>query len=170
MGCTSQGKSAMHRAPAPSTFLVLTKVQIMPAHTLPEGYVWLGDAFDSAWAQIEGEPPATAPEPAEEFAAVVGGGKWNHVSSRQTDKDRIASRKRVEKLMRAALSSGDLRALVRDKSTGIPGEVYGRELWAKMSSFGFEGLLTEIDHLVSPGPKTDGQPVFVSKSELESFI
>lgn len=148
----------------------------MPVYTLPEGYVWLEDAFKRAWSEIESDQLASPSEPASAFSAAVGGGNWHYEPSHAADLARSISRKRVEKLMRNALAYGGvgaLRAMTLQPQTGQPGEVPDREEWAMKMSVGFDGLRTYVCHLTSPGPykaEKEGYPIFVSERELEAFV
>jgi hypothetical protein len=148
----------------------------MPINTLPDGYVWLGDAFIIAWLKIESDQLASPSEPASAFSAALGGGNSHYEPSHAADLARSISRKRVEKLMRNALAYGGvgaLRAMTLQPQTGQPGEVPGREEWAMKTSVGFDGLRTYVCHLTSPGPyeaEKEGYPIFVSEKELRAFI
>jgi hypothetical protein len=138
----------------------------MPVQTLPDGHIWLKDAFERAWSEIEGGEPPFDNAPIPNF-----GPGWETPNSSETDAKRTASRERVERQMREALSSSRLRAMIRDPQTGEPGEVPKRQLWIDAPR-GFKGLGldTEVHHLTCPGPKTDGRPVSVLEKELRAFI
>jgi hypothetical protein len=144
----------------------------MAAHTLPEGYLWLGDAFEQIWREIEdGRRLALEAErqvPCPETSAAFGG-NWT-----QCDPTAVEalnnSRSRVEKMMRTALANGRLHAFIRDAKTGQPGELANREAWWEKISFGVPGLSTVLHHLTCPGPETDGRPVFLPTGEVEGFI
>lgn len=134
----------------------------MPVHTLPEGYTWLGDAFELAWSKIED---------AAKHDAALGWrepGEYGPTDAAWLDYDQ--SRRRVEKQMRSALAFGGLHAWVRDKQTGQPGKLHRASEWIEKCSFGVPGLSTELHHLACPGPDTEGRPVFISESELHRFI
>jgi hypothetical protein len=145
----------------------------MRAQTLPDGFIWLGDAFERAWEAVEkGKRLVLAayrriPDPG--FSEGMGGG-----NGKQGDpaalRERNESRRRVEKEMRRAFSQGRIRAFIRDPKTGEPGELADREKWWENVSFGVPGLATKLNHLTCPGPETGGQPVFVRESELQSLI
>ncbi|HEV2508614.1 hypothetical protein [Bosea sp. (in: a-proteobacteria)] len=142
------------------------------AHTLPNGHEWLSDAFERAWRTIEDSEKhflaLSQRVPDEEFSKEFGStwvGAPNEVWNAYDE-----SRRRVERLMRTALASGHLRAMIRDTRTGEPAELANRERWIEAISFGVPGLSTELHHLTCPGPRTDGAPVFVRGDELERFI
>lgn len=136
-----------------------------PAHTLPDKHVWLADAFERAWVTLEDSEKY---QRALEDDIVSDENGW--VSSSDDAKLAYnASRRRVEKLLRSALKSGLVRALIRDVVTGETAELAERSKWS-LESFGSPGLRTYVHHLVCPGPETNGAPVFVRSDELERFI
>ncbi|MET3890411.1 hypothetical protein ABIE41_001487 [Bosea sp. OAE506] len=134
--------------------------------TLPDGYIWLEDAFERAWLEIEGGNPPSENAPVPDF-----GPGWVTGYSKETDAKRTSSRERVERQMREALSSGELRAMIQHPQTGEPGEVPKRHLWIDAPrAFEGLGLETEVHHLICPGPDTKGLLVSVQEKELRAFI
>jgi hypothetical protein len=134
----------------------------MPVHTLPEGYIWLNDAFELAWSKIE--------DAAKHDAALGWREPGEFSPTDEAWRDFDESRRRVEKQMRTALAFGGLHARVRDAQTGQPDKLHRASEWIGKSSFGVPGLSTELHHLACPGPDTGGRPVFVLESELHRFI
>ncbi|WP_293809199.1 hypothetical protein [uncultured Bosea sp.] len=142
------------------------------AHTLPNGHEWLSDAFEHAWRTIEDSEKhflaLSQRVPKEELSREFGGNWVGALDDARNAFDE--SRRRVERLMRTALASGQFRAMIRDARTGEPAELADRERWIEAISFGVPGLSTELHHLTCPGPETGGAPVFVRRDELERFI
>jgi hypothetical protein len=134
----------------------------MPVQTLPEGYIWLGDAFRLAWSKIE--------DAAKHDAALGRREPGEYGPTDEAWQQYDDSLRRVEKQMRTALAFGGLHAWVRDAQTGQPGKLHRASEWIDKPSFGVPGLLTELHHNACPGPDTEGRPVFVLESELHRFI
>ena len=78
------------------------------------------------------------------------------------------ARGRVERLLREALSAGELCAFAYNPDGVGWGEIADRDAWRKPSPC--PGLENFIDPDTSPGPNVMGSPVFVERNALEKWL
>jgi hypothetical protein len=144
------------------------------AHTYPgPEFILVEDAFEQACSVIEDCDGLLNRRPfIEETKDAAGRTKLKElVEPEERSKiidDYEAARRRVEQLMRKAFADGVLHSYIRAKN-GQAERLVGRKEW-RQEAFGIAGIENVPHHLTSPGPDTDGQPVFVKISEFEDWL
>jgi hypothetical protein len=140
------------------------------AHSCPEGFLPLADAFAQALSALEG---------CEELArlsgeAIINLNEWERKPSAETvaaflpvDKHDSALR-RVERLMRNALADGQLHAFVKARNGRIECLIE-REEWRE-EAFGVPGIDNIPHHITNPGPDTEGQPALLKISNFQEWL
>ena len=128
------------------------------AHTFPEGFIPIGDAFAQAREATEDCAP---------LLRSIDKAKTNDERFRLFDKYDAVLR-RVEKRMRSAIADGHLRPFMRVQNTQIE-QMVDREGFRR-ESFGVPGIENVPHRLTSPGPDTHGQPVFLSTSNFQKWL
>jgi hypothetical protein len=135
------------------------------AHTFPEGFIPIGDAFAQALEATEDCAP---------LLRSIDEAKTNDERFGLFDKYDAVLR-RVEKRMRSAIADGDLRPFMRGQSGQIEqmvdrkGFLEDRKGFPR-ESFGVPGIENVPHHLTNPGPDTHGQPVFLSTSNFQKWL
>jgi hypothetical protein len=128
------------------------------AHTFPEGFIPIGDAFAQALEATEDCAP---------LLRSIDKAKTNDERFGLFDKYDAVLR-RVEKRMRSAIADGHLRPFMRGQNGQIE-QIVDREGFRR-ESFGVPGIENVPHHLTNPGPDTHGQPVFLSTSNFQKWL
>ena len=128
------------------------------AHTFPEGFIPIGDAFAQAREATEDCAP---------LLRSIDKAKTNDERFRLFDKYDAVLR-RVEKRMRSAIADGHLRPFMRVQNTQIE-QIVDREEFRR-ESFGVPGIENLPHHLSNPGPDTDGRPVLLKISNFREWL
>jgi hypothetical protein len=136
--------------------------------TLPSGYMWIDEAFEHAWRNLEDADDLESkllrvPHPS--FSEAMKDGAWTQTDPR-AQKAYDDSRRRTESVMRAALADGRLRAFISHQVTGEPRELSDRHKWATLS-FGLANFDRQTHHSTCPGPDSGGAHVYVLLRELK---
>jgi hypothetical protein len=126
------------------------------AHSCPDGYLPMGDAFEQACSVLEG---------GEELDRLVDGAA-NEQADNFDKYDKV--RQRVERLMRATLADGQLDAFFRAPSGEIE-RLLDREEWRR-EAFGIPDIANIAHPVTSPGPDTEGQPVLLKISDFQGWL
>jgi hypothetical protein len=128
------------------------------AHTCPEGYMPLGDAFTQALCVLEDR---------EAILRQINEATTDEARSEYFAKYDILER-RVERRMRDALADGSLPAFIRTSDNQIE-QLVDREEW-RQEAFGIPGLDNVAHPVTNPGVDTDGQPVLVRIDNFQEWL
>jgi hypothetical protein len=128
------------------------------AHTCPEGYMPLGDAFTQALCVLEDR---------EAILRQINEATTDEARSEYFAKYDILER-RVERRMRDALAEGCLHAFIRASDNQIE-RLVDREEW-RQEAFGIPGLDNVAHPVTNPGVDTDGQPVLVRIDNFQEWL
>jgi hypothetical protein len=128
------------------------------AHSCPEGYLPINEAFEQACSVWEG---------CQEPARLVDEAHTDDELADRLDKY-DAARRRVERLLRAALDGGQLHPFYRAPNGQIE-RLLDREEWRR-EAFGVSDIDNIPHHVTSPGPDTEGQPVLLKISNFQEWL
>jgi hypothetical protein len=142
------------------------------AHSCPDGYLPINDAFEQACSELEGggenlvrlvdeATAATDDERADRWADRV-----DELGAAHLRVDTV--RWRVERLMRDALADGRLDVFYRAPSGEIE-RLLDREEWRR-EAFGIPDIANIAHPVTSPGPDTEGQPVLLKISDFQRWL
>ena len=130
----------------------------------------LKDAFErllGEWGRLR-----NALEHGEQFIPAVDKAADNRVAKDMQDaawQSYENAVRRIERVMRDALTSGELCAMVVDESGRIS-KLDDRERWREMALFPIFGIATVPEPLINPGPDTEGRTVFLETAAFEKWM
>jgi hypothetical protein len=149
------------------------------AHFVPEGFLPLGEAFEEACSKLENcdELTRRIDELDNRITNRIANGTVtddelqaanNELQARIDEFD--AARLRVEDRVRmAALTKQLFPWSLNPISARWERILLDPEEWGRLA-FGFSAVDTYSDPIFSPGPDTEGQPLFVEKSEFQEWL
>ena len=128
------------------------------AHSYPDGYIPLADAFAQALAALED---------CDSIARLLD------EATREDERDDLinkydAKKRGVERLMRNAIADGELHTFIKVPNGQIE-RLTEREDWRK-EAFGVPGLGNVPHHLINPGVNTDAQPVLLEINNFQDWL
>jgi hypothetical protein len=128
------------------------------AHTCPERYMPLAEAFEEALSVLEHR---------DSLLQLITEAKIEDESDQLFINLDVLGR-RVERLMRDALADGLLQTFVRTTNNRIE-RLVEREEW-RQEAFGIPDIDSVADPIVSPGVDTDGRPVLVRVDDFRKWL
>jgi hypothetical protein len=128
------------------------------AHTCPEGYMPLAEAFEEALSVLEHR---------DSLLQLIAEAKSEDESDQLFINLDVLGR-RVERLVRDALGDGLLQTFVRTTNNTIE-RLVEREEW-RQEAFGIPNVDSVADPIVNPGVDTDGRPVLVRVDDFREWL
>jgi hypothetical protein len=128
------------------------------AHTCPDGYMPLAEAFEEALSALENR---------DSLLQLISDAKTEDECD-QLFIDLDALGRRVERLMRDALADGLLPTFVRTPNNTVE-RLVEREEWRK-EAFGMPNLESVADAVLNPGVDTGGRPVLLKVDDFLKWL